>query len=1490
MDTHNPDQAPPAQELSEPLRQAVEQIKSEPVPHGPMNRAVEKARRQRPALPRPRRWIARRDLVAVACILVMFGCGLAVSQRPIGSSSVQHVDFMGGAVGGHIDVDHFNGGSRLEYGPREGQVTTFGGVGAHDYAPADVLGIWTDRDNDVHWSPNTAYRTVRYQVRTENGWREVEKRVPYTVCKSVMTGGNRYREVAEVELGVETRRVLSLSPVARPSIEGRSERVALMKDLKDIMDRQGRDGIQTELDRYKRLDVLASAHDPRSGDFIKQAADGLPRATTDSSSGGNGTGRSLDFGFPTNAPLADSRLGGIGGPFDAPPNVVTGSPVAGNGTGTSTGLGGLGFKFADGNGGGGFTGTGTSNRFPSIFFAGHYPNVETAAIGRFGPDRGTVLSGGLVQLPPSESAPQASSAEIDRLEQERDEAERSWRRGLQTATLGKNFIPEDELKAAELAWHRATEKVKAKKEELRELDTRKKVARLAESWGKLPERERTKAAQELIRDLPSKYREAVVAYLRQLSAPQKPQDKTSVVWHRDESQPTFARVYIGDGNSLDLVSLDVTVTIDGPRARTVVDHVFRNPHNQQLEGTFEYPLPTGASPSYFAMFLGQTRDTVPARFTPNGDTPLSADALSRLTPAELVKHVDTKDWGKLQEGRIVGQDRAREVYEEVTRQRVDPALLEYAGGNTFRGRVFPIPAKGYNRVVIAYEELLPVTRERQVYRFPLPGRQLTEMHFTLSASAADSLQPYCYPEELTLEKTSDRLICNHTWKRTTPSGDIVFTCLPAEPRVHAISGKAGDKGLHYLYARVRPEVPIEEARKPFSRKAVFVLDTSLSEHPDRFTVSMELLKSILANDPDLEAFNVLTFNAGAAWVSPKGWIENSAVERDKLFKRLDGLVLEGATDLSAALEKLSKPEFDVKAGSPLNVFVLSDGHLTWGETDATTLTARFEQRCPFDCRFFCYRTGLGAENTELYEKLTRKGGGVFQCYGMADVARAARAHRSQCLQVERVRFVSGPKASDVLIGGRRAAVYPDGELIVAGKFDGAGKSKLIVEGTFRGKPVEQIFPIEIGDRSELAPRGWGEIAVESLLALHDPNLDALVTAYCQQFNIGSRVASFLVLETEADYKRFDLDKERGKVMQGDLGKYLADAWTTLGKALPARQTFERFLEQVEPRVKLLSGPEGARIRKLLGLLKDDDFEVPMANLDSALLEKDNADPKYLEARKADGASADVYLNEATRRLENKDVAGAVRVLSSIVELFPGRGDALRLVGYRLLDLGQAAQAVRLFQEVQRQRPFEPHSYRDLARSLERCDRFALAAVQYELVLAGTWHQRFGEALKTVVREEYVHMMQEAINRKAVAGKLADLFGERIENLAGQQKPSDLRVTISWNTDATDVDLWVIEPNGEKCMYNHNRTKNGGELSADQTQGYGPERYQIAKAGTGEYRIVVHYFAANRNLIGGETHVNVVVTRFAGTPREKTERHTVILKAQGREVEVCKVKF
>jgi hypothetical protein len=314
------------------------------------------------------------------------------------------------------------------------------------------------------------------------------------------------------------------------------------------------------------------------------------------------------------------------------------------------------------------------------------------------------------------------------------------------------------------------------------------------------------------------------------------------------------------------------------------------------------------------------------------------------------------------------------------------------------------------------------------------------------------------------------------------------------------------------------------------------------------------------------------------------------------------------------------------------------------------------------------------------------------------------------------------------------------------------------------------------------------------------------------------------------------------------------------------------------------------VKKLLGLLGEEDCLLPQGAVAGALLREKEANAEYLQARSKDRRAVHSYLQECQRRYNDGDSDGAVRVLSSIIEEHPGRGDALRLVGYRLLDMRQPALAAGLFGRVLRQRPFEPHSFRDLARSLEEARRYPLAALLYEGVLAGTWHNRFGAALQTVTQEEYARLLRLALREGPLSKAQRDFFTARLAKVGGAEQAAELRVSITWNTDNTDVDLWVIEPDGTRVYYQQPRSASGGVLSQDQTQGYGPERYHIAAARKGTYKVLVHYYRANANLLGGETHVSVVITRHAGTEREKVERRTVILRRDGEQVKVADVQF
>ena len=113
----------------------------------------------------------------------------------------------------------------------------------------------------------------------------------------------------------------------------------------------------------------------------------------------------------------------------------------------------------------------------------------------------------------------------------------------------------------------------------------------------------------------------------------------------------------------------VTVEIRDQIARTVIDESFVNHTPTQLEGVFYFPLPADASISGFGMWIGH----------------------------EYV------------EADIVEKQRAREIYETILREKRDPGLLEWTGGNVFKARVFPIPGQAEKRIRISYTQVLPRT-------------------------------------------------------------------------------------------------------------------------------------------------------------------------------------------------------------------------------------------------------------------------------------------------------------------------------------------------------------------------------------------------------------------------------------------------------------------------------------------------------------------------------------------------------------------------------------------------------------------------------------------------------------------------------------------------------------------------------------------------------------------------------------------------------------
>ena len=106
---------------------------------------------------------------------------------------------------------------------------------------------------------------------------------------------------------------------------------------------------------------------------------------------------------------------------------------------------------------------------------------------------------------------------------------------------------------------------------------------------------------------------------------------------------------------------------------------------------------------------------------------------------------------------------------------------------------------------------------------------------------------------------------------------------------------------------------------------------------------------------------------------------------------------------------------------------------------------------------------------------------------------------------------------------------------------------------------------------------------------------------------------------------------------------------------------------------------------------------------------------------------------------------------------------------------------------------------------------------------------------------------------------------------------DVRIALAWDTDNTDVDLHVLEPDGEEAFYRHQRTSTGGLVSHDVTTGYGPEEYLKKNAAKGAYKVLANYFGSRQQTLLGPVETSlfllgVLVTKSCPTLCNPTDHN------------------
>jgi tetratricopeptide (TPR) repeat protein len=537
-----------------------------------------------------------------------------------------------------------------------------------------------------------------------------------------------------------------------------------------------------------------------------------------------------------------------------------------------------------------------------------------------------------------------------------------------------------------------------------------------------------------------------------------------------EASDAPIRLTASDGTGLALVALEAEAVLEPPLAFTELHLTFDNPRDEVIEGRFQIALPSGAAISRFAMKIGDS-------------------------------------W---QEGEVVERQRARQAYEDFLHRRQDPALLEQEAGNGFSARVFPIPARGRKELIVSYSHALP--RKGEPYVLPLVGlaeigrldvRVLLGEH-PAAGGAASNLGG----------EVHDRRVVELHKEGWTPDRDFAV----GQDRV---AERAGLRQGSLAVVRVAP--PVDAVPQEIGGLYVLV-DSSASRalgYRAQVRRVAELAAGLAAGAGPATPFAVAAFDQEAVPVY-EGTAGGFGPEE---ARRLAGRRPLGASDLGGALGWLAGRL--PKGERYPRVLLVTDGVATAGDTETRALKAAVRALGSRGVgRLDVLAVGGLRDEAALHELVTGNLPHDGQRLdGEAPLAEIARRLTLACRSGIEVAVAGAAWVWPRTLDG----VQPGDEVLVYADLPAAAPLRL----TLAGRAVDLEDGLADAPRP-LLERAWAQAKIERLLALRDTahagddDLRRALVHEVTDLSIRHRVLSpftaLLVLETEADYQRFGLDR------------------------------------------------------------------------------------------------------------------------------------------------------------------------------------------------------------------------------------------------------------------------------------------------------------------------------------------------------------------------------
>ncbi|MCH8042477.1 MAG: VWA domain-containing protein [Planctomycetes bacterium] len=490
---------------------------------------------------------------------------------------------------------------------------------------------------------------------------------------------------------------------------------------------------------------------------------------------------------------------------------------------------------------------------------------------------------------------------------------------------------------------------------------------------------------------------------------------------------------------LAMLNHHVEVKLEDQVSVTRVRQTFRNHTDQQLEATYVFPVPKGASVRQFAMWVN----------------------------------------GKKCKGELIKAEKAKAMYTSIVRQTKNPALLDYIGSDLLRLKIFPIPAKGDQKIEVSFTAVAKKEHGLVEYVYPLKtdhtaASTLEEFRLTLSLSSQQPLGSIYSPtHEVVIERQGDhRAVVRFEQNGTALDRDfqLFYTTSGQDVGLTALAHRpiSDEDGFVMLLVSPRAELS-KQQRVP--RDVVFVIDTSGSM---MFEGKMKQAKGalrhclgVLASD---DRFALVSFASTVE--SYRGKLVPANEEHIKHAKGwVEGLYSGGGTAIDRALKAALALRGD-DAERMFTVVFITDGQPTIGERDTEKILANITKQNTANTRIFSL--GLGNDlNAVLLDQIAEK------THALCSYVRPQQDIETKVASF--FKKIHHPVLANLKLSiegdARLAEVYPPelpdlfhgDQLVILARYKGAGKASIRLDGKVGMHERKFVYQVDFKPQADDKP-------------------------------------------------------------------------------------------------------------------------------------------------------------------------------------------------------------------------------------------------------------------------------------------------------------------------------------------------------------------------------------------------------------------------------------